>query len=149
MINEEEYKCSPENITELKEQEVFVFGSNIQSRHGLGAAKQAVKFGAIYGQAEGLQGQSYAIVTTDLSKQYRPSVDIQVVKDSVNKFIQFAKDNPQLQFLVTEIGCGLAGFTIEDMAPLFKNVLLDKVDNVRLPKKFVRDIFVSSIEGLL
>ncbi len=141
---------SPDNITELKQGEIFTFGSNLKGFHGLGAAKLAVdKFGAIYGQAEGLQGQSYAIITTDLSKSYRPSVDLQVVKDSINKFIQFAKDNTHLTFLVTEVGCGLAGFTVEQVAPLFKPVLLDNISNVRLPKRFVRHIIVSSIEALL
>ncbi len=150
MINEEEYEYSPKNITELKEGEVFVFGANLQSRHGAGAAKLAVdKFGAIYGQAEGLQGNTYAIITTDLNKDHRPSVDLQVVKYSVNKFIQFAKDNTDLTFLVTEVGCGLAGFTVEQIAPLFAPVLIEKITNVRLPKSFVRHIYVSRIEALL
>jgi len=144
------YKYSPDYITELKEDEIFTFGSNIQSRHGAGAAKLAVdKFGAIYGQAEGLQGQSYAIITTDLSKSYRPSVDIQVVKDSIDKFIEFAINQPHLTFLVTEIGCGLAGFTVEQVAPMFKRVLLECISNIRLPKQFVRHIIVSSIESML
>lgn len=143
-------KYSPENIVELKENEIFVFGSNLKGQSGAGAAKLAVsKFGAIYGQAEGLQGQSYAIITTNLSKSYRPSVSIELVIEQVNKFIQFAKDNPHLTFLVTEVGCGLAGFTVEQVAPLFKPILVDKVSNVRLPKKFVRQLIVSSIEGLL
>ena len=71
------------------------------------------------------------------------------VKYEVDKFIQFAKDNPHLTFLVTEVGCGLAGFTVEQVAPLFKPILVDKVSNVRLPKKFVRELIVSSIEALL
>ena len=72
-----------------------------------------------------------------------------LLEDEVNKFIQFAKDNPHLTFLVTEVGCGLAGFTVEQVAPLFKPILVDKVSNVRLPKKFVRELIVSSIEALL
>jgi hypothetical protein len=144
------YNYSPDNISELDDNEVFVWGSNTDGRSGAGAAKLAVdKFGAIYGQAEGLQGQSYAIITTDLSKSYRPSVSIELVTEQVNKFIQFAKDNTHLTFLVTEVGCGLAGFTVEEVAPLFKPVILDKVSNVRLPKKFVRHLIVSSIEACL
>ena len=145
------YNYSPEIITELKEDELFVFGSNTPNgRHGAGAAKLAVdKFGAVYGQAEGQQGNSYAIITTDLSKHYRPSVELQVVKDSVNKFLQEAINNPHLTFLVTEIGCGLAGFKVEDIAPLFKSVLLNKISNVRLPKSFVRHLIVSSINSLI
>jgi hypothetical protein len=72
-----------------------------------------------------------------------------LLEDEVYKFIQFAKDNTHLTFLVTEVGCGLAGFTFEQVAPLFKPILLDKVSNVRLPKKFVRHLIVSSIESLL
>ena len=150
-VNEETYDYSPENIMELKENEIFVFGSNTPNGiHGKGAAKLAVnKFGAIYGQAEGLQGQSYAVITTDLSKSYRPSVSIELVTEQVNKFISFAKDNTHLTFLVTEVGCGLAGFTVEEVAPLFKPVLLNSITNIRLPKRFVRHLIVSSIEGLL
>jgi hypothetical protein len=144
------YNYSPDNISELAGDEIFVWGSNTEGRSGMGAAKLAVsKFGAIYGQAEGLQGQSYAIITTDLSKSYRPSVSIELVTEQVNKFIQFAKDNTHLTFLVTEVGCGLAGFSIQQVAPLFKPVLLDKLSNVRLPKRFVRELIVSSIESLL
>lgn len=145
------YDYSPDHITELKQNEIFTFGSNTPNgRHGAGAAKLAVdKFGAIYGQAEGLQGQSYAIITTDLSKSYRPSVDIQVVKDSIDKFIEFAINQSHLTFLVTEIGCGLAGFTVEQVASMFKRVLLESISNIRLPKQFVRHIIVNSIESML
>ena len=144
------YNYSPNNIVKLADDEVFIFGSNLKGQSGAGAAKLAVdKFGAIYGQAEGLQGQSYAIITTDLSKSYRPSVSIELVTEQVNKFISFAKDNTHLTFLVTEVGCGLAGFTVEQVAPLFKPVLLNSITNIRLPKRFVRQLIVSSIEGLL
>lgn len=145
------YNYSPDNIDELKDNEIFVFGSNTEGRHGAGAAKYAVdKFGAIYNQSEGLQGQSYAIITTDLNKQYRPSVSIKLIEDQINKFINFAIDNPNMTFLVTEIGCGLAGFTVEQIAPIFKNaLLLNNINNIRLPKSFVRYIIVQSIEALL
>ena len=112
-------------ITELDEGEVFVFGSNGFGAHNGGAAAMAVaKFGAIYGQAEGLQGQSYAINTMD---------GFEVMAEQVERFIEFAKKHPELKFLVTEIGCGIAEYTPEEVAPLFKDV----PENVVLPNTFV------------
>ena len=114
-----------EFIDELDEGEVFVFGSNGFGAHNGGAAAMAVaKFGAIYGQAEGLQGQSYAINTMD---------GFEVMAEQVERFIEFAKKHPELKFLVTEIGCGIAGYTPEEVAPLFKDV----PENVVLPNTFV------------
>ena len=111
-------------IEELDEGEIFVFGSNGFGAHNGGAAAMAVaKFGAIYGQAEGLQGQSYAINTMD---------GFEVMAEQVARFIEFAKEHPELKFLVTEIGCGIAGYTPKDVAPLFKNI----PENVVLPKAF-------------
>ena len=111
-------------IDELDEGEVFVFGSNGFGAHNGGAAAMAVaKFGAIYGQAEGLQGQSYAINTMD---------GFEVMVEQVARFIEFAKEHPELKFLVTEIGCGIAGYTPEEVAPLFKDV----PENVVLPRAF-------------
>ena len=111
-------------IEELDEGEVFVFGSNGFGAHNGGAAAMAVKkLGAIYGQAEGLQGQSYAINTMD---------GFEVMVGQVARFIEFAKEHPELKFLVTEIGCGIAGYTPKDVAPLFKNI----PENVVLPKAF-------------
>lgn len=111
-------------ITELDEDEIFVFGSNGVGAHLGGAAATAVaKFGAIYGQAEGLQGQSYAINTMD---------GFEIMAEQVVRFIEFAKEHPELTFLVTEIGCGIAGYTPEEVAPLFKN----EPKNVFLPKAF-------------
>ena len=142
------YNYSPDNIVELEDNEVFVYGANVAARHGLGAAKQALKFGAKYG-VNGYCGNTYGLITTDLNVVERPSIPMSLLQDEVDKFITFAKDNSHLTFLVTEVGCGLAGFTVEEVAPLFKPVLLDKVSNVRLPKKFVRELIVSSIEALL
>lgn len=111
-------------ITELDEGEIFVFGSNGFGAHNGGAAATAVvKFGAIYGQAEGLQGQSYAIDTMD---------GFEIMREQVVRFIEFAKEHPELRFLVTEIGCGIAGYTPEDLAPLFNEV----PENVVLPASF-------------
>ena len=113
-------------ITELDEREVFVFGSNGFGAHNGGAAATAVaKFGAVMGQAEGLQGQSYAINTMD---------GMDVMAEQIARFIEFAKEHPDLKFLVTEIGCGIAGYTPEEVVPLFKEV----PDNVVLPESFLK-----------
>ena len=103
---------TPDFITELKENEIFVFGSNLQGMHGGGAALIAYdKFGAIWGQGVGLQGQSYGIPTMHGG--------IDVIKPYVDEFIEFAKSHPEMTFLVTRIGCGIAGFKDIDIAPLF------------------------------
>jgi len=131
-------RITPKYIKELKENEIFVFGSNKQARHGKGAALTARnKFGAIYGQSQGLQGQSYAIITKELRKDYQP-VSLQEVKEGVDTFIQFAKDNENLTFYVVELGCNLAYFTVEEIAPLFKSAT--KLKNVYLPEKFVNNL---------
>jgi len=128
-------RITPKYINSLKENEIFIFGSNRQGRHGKGAALTAKnKFGAIYGQSRSLQGQSYAIVTKELRSNY-PPVTIQEVKSEVDVFIQFTKDNQNLTFYVTEIGCKLAGFTPEEIAPLFKEC--KQLKNVYLPEKFL------------
>lgn len=107
---------------------IFVFGSNLAGRHGKGAALHARRFhGAIYGQGEGLQGQSYGIPTKDENLKSRSLGEI---ADSINTFIEFAKNNPELQFEVTPVGCGLAGYEQRDIRPFFEhrpnNVLLNK-----------------------
>ena len=118
---------TPEYITELKENEIFVFGSNLHGMHGGGAARIAYEeFGAIWGQGVGLQGQSYGIPTM------HGGVD--VIKPYVDEFVNFAKSHPELKFLVTRIGCGIAGFTDEEMAPLFKDAI--EIENIYLPKSF-------------
>ena len=118
---------TPDFITELKENEIFVFGSNLQGLHGGGAARLAYeKFGAIWGQGVGLQGQSYGIPTM------HGGVD--AIKPYVDEFIEFAKSHPELTFLVTRIGCGIAGFRDEEIAPLFKECI--EMENVCLPKSF-------------
>jgi hypothetical protein len=118
---------TPEYITELKENEIFVFGSNLKGMHGGGAARIAYEeFGAIWGQGVGLQGQSYGIPTM------HGGVD--VIKPYVDEFVNFAKSHPELKFLVTRIGCGIAGFTDEEIAPLFKDAI--EIENIYLPKSF-------------
>ena len=111
-------------VEELDEGEIFVFGSNGMGAHLGGAAATAVaKFGAIYGQAEGLQGQSYAINTMD---------GFEVMAEQVARFIEFARKHSELTFYVTETGCGIAGYSPEEVAPLFKDV----PENVVLPESF-------------
>lgn len=122
---------TPERISELKPNEIFVFGSNLAGSHGGGAARLAYdRFGAIWGQGVGLQGQSYGIPTM------HGGVD--VIKPYVDEFIEFAKQHPEYKFLVTKIGCGIAGFTIKEMAPLFQQAI--DVENIILPKDFVEVI---------
>lgn len=129
---------TPNYIKELKENEIFVFGANRQGRHGLGSALTARnKFGAIYGQSEGLQGQSYGIITKELRKEYQP-VSLGEIKLGVDTFIQFAKDNKHLTFYVVELGCNLAYFTVEEIAPLFKCAM--KLRNIYLPQRFLDNL---------
>ena len=120
----EQKRVTPERITELGENEVFVFGSNLAGAHGGGAALLAYrKFGAIWGQGVGLQGQSYGIPTM------HGGVD--AIKPYVDELIEFAKTRPDLTFLVTRVGCGIAGFTNEEISPLF--VKAHEVENIVLP----------------
>ena len=119
---------TPAYIGELKDNEIFVFGSNLQGIHGGGAARIAREyFGAIMGQGVGLQGQSYAIPTMQGG--------VRTIKPYTDEFIEFAKANTNLHFLVTRIGCGIAGFRDEDIAPLFDNAI--NLTNVSLPKEFI------------
>ena len=120
----EQKRTTPEFITELQPNEIFVFGSNLKGMHGGGAAYIAYrKFGAIMGQGVGLQGQSYGIPTMQGG--------VETIRPYVDEFIEFAKDHPDLTFLVTRIGCGIAGFTDEEIAPLF--VKAHEVENIVLP----------------
>ena len=120
---------APNSITELKPGEIFVFGSNLAGKHGGGAARYAYeKFGAVWGEGVGLHGQTYAIPTM------QGGVD--TIKPYVDQFIAFAMQHPEFTFLVTRIGCGIAGFTDEDIAPLFKAAML--VDNILLPGSFCK-----------
>ena len=122
---------TPNVISSLKADEVFVFGSNLQGYHGGGAARAAVmKFGAIWGQGVGLQGQSYAIPTMQGG--------VETIKPYVDQFIDFAKEHTELFFYVTRIGCGIAGFRDRDIAPLFKDAM--SISNVCLPKSFAEII---------
>ena len=120
---------TPECINSLSENEVFVFGSNLRGWHQGGAAKHAHRyFGAIWGQGVGLQGQSYAIPTMQGG--------IETIQPYVDDFIVFAQTHPELRFLVTRIGCGIAGFKDEEIATLFRKAL--NLDNIVLPYEFVK-----------
>ena len=125
-------RITPKYIATLKENQIFVFPSNEQGIHGAGAALAArKKFGAILGQGVGRQGQCYAIPTK--STPYK-TLPISSIESWVYEFEAYAHNNPDLTFLVVEIGCGLAGFTPEQIAPLFKDCI--KLDNVHLPESF-------------
>lgn len=103
--------------------DIFVFGSNLAGRHGKGAAYEARKrHGAIYGQGIGLQGQSYAIPTKNEVLETLPLCAIRLY---VNRFLTFAHEHPEMEFFVTRIGCGLAGYTDEQIAPMFKGAPLN------------------------
>ena len=124
------------NIKTLNANEVFVFGSNMSGRHGKGAAKTALTWGAKWGQSKGLQGRTYGIPTKNAS--ITKTLTIDKIKVFVDEFIEFAKQNPDTIFLVTEIGCGLAGYKPKNIAPLFKAAV--DVENIYLPKSFWNEI---------
>ena len=118
---------TPEYITQLKADEIFVFGSNLAGMHGGGAAYVALRqFGAKLGQGVGLQGQSYAIPTMQGG--------VETIEPYVREFIEFAKAHPELFFYVTRIGCGIAGFRDREIAPLF--AAAKDIPNVCLPESF-------------
>ena len=121
-------KISPDYITHLNRDEIFVFGSNLEGHHEGGAAKYAYKkFGAIWGEGDGKTGNCYAIPTMH--------GELKDVKPYVDKFVNYAKENPQKQFLVTRIGCGIAGFYDGEMSSLFKEAI--NLPNVSLPRRWV------------
>lgn len=121
-------RYTPERILNLKENEIFVFGCRRSGRHKEGAAAYALEhFGAIYGQSNGRQGRAYAIATA--------GVDLTEISESVNKFLEYAKMHSKLHFLVTPIGCGLGGWDVEEIAPLFREAI--SIENIILPKDFV------------
>ena len=117
-------------ITELKPNEIFVFGSNTAGRHGAGAALCArLDFGARYGIGEGLTGQCYALPTLDANLQKRTREDLY---ESVRQFYLCAQRNPHLIFLLTKVGCGLAGYGEDFMKGLFES--MPRLPNVRRPE---------------
>ena len=127
MEDKKKGRITPRWIDSLKENEIFVFGSNLAGMHGGGAARIArLHFGAVMGKGVGLQGQSYAIPTMQGG--------VETIRPYVNDFLDFAKHHPEMQFLVTPIGCGIAGFEAEDIAPLFEKA--KQIKNISLPESF-------------
>ena len=119
-------RVASDRIADLGKNEIFVFGSNIQGAHGGGAAWFAHKrFGAEWGVGEGLTGQTYALPTMEGKD---------ALKKAVDHFIACAQAHPELTFLVTAVGCGIAGYTPAEVAPLFQEALA--LENVYLPKSF-------------
>ncbi len=125
-----EKRISPKWIKHFEENEIFVFGSNLEGKHGGGAAKLAMDWGAVWGKGVGLYGQTYAIPTMQGG--------VETIKPYTDEFINFAKKHPELKFLVTEIGCGIAGFTVSEIAPLFKDAI--DQENIFLPERFYNEL---------
>ena len=124
-------KYTPNKIASLQNNEIFVFGSNLDGLHGGGAARIAYqKFGAQWGKGVGIQGKSYGIPTM------HGGVD--EIKPYVDEFIEFALSNKEYTFLVSRIGCGIAGFSPNEIAPLFTKAI--EIENILLPKDFVQVI---------
>ena len=125
-INIKKDRVSPWMIVQLQPDEIFVFGSNVNGAHAGGAARTALgKFGAIMGQGVGLQGQSYAIPTME---------GLDSMEAAINRFIEFAELHQEYKFLVTPIGCGIAGYSPIQIAPLFRHAV--HLENVCLPESF-------------
>lgn len=122
-------KYTPNKITSLENNEIFVFGSNLKGLHGGGAARIAYqKFGAQWGKGVGMQGKCYAIPTMHGG--------VEVIKPYVEDFIEFALSHKEYTFLVTRIGCGIAGFSANEIAPLFAKAI--NAENILLPMDFVQ-----------
>ena len=133
-------RITPNHITELKPNEIFVFGSNLQGYHGGGAARLAMnQWGAVWGQGTGHQGQTYAIPTMQGG--------IGTIRPYIDQFIKFAQNDPEKTFLVTEIGCGIAGFRPADIAPLFKNAI--NIPNIWLPQRFWEILQKEEVQDLI
>lgn len=123
-------RVASDRIAELGANEIFVFGSNIQGAHGGGAAWFAHKrFGAEWGVGEGLTGRTYALPTMEGEMS---------LKRAVSHFVDCAKQHPELTFLVTAVGCGIAGYTAAEVAPLFKEAA--SLENVYLPQLFWKEL---------
>lgn len=127
-------RITPENITTLKSNEIFVFGSNTGGFHGAGAASMALAFGAKMRKGVGLFGQTYAIPTKKVVKNGLVTMSLEEIRPYVLDFIDYAYIHPNKIFLVTQIGCGLAGYKPSQIAPLFKRAI--NVENIYLPQVF-------------
>ncbi len=129
-------RITPQFVKTLADNEIFVFGSNLAGMHGGGAARIALnQFGAIWGQGVGLQGKSYAIPTMHGG--------VNLIQPYVDEFIIFAEEHPEMHFLVTRIGCGIAGFKDEEIAPLFQRAI--NLSNVSLPETFWKQLTINNL----
>ena len=124
-------RFTQENIETLEAGEIFIFGSNLSGRHDAGAARKALEFGAVMGKGVGFKGRTYAIPTKDENIR---TMSIEAIEPYVKQFIDYASKNQHLTFLVSKIGCGLANYSSEDIAPLFEDALL--YPNIVLPEEF-------------
>ena len=125
-------RIASDHIDHLAENEIFVFGSNLAGKHYGGAAFVAnKKFGAEWGVGSGLTGQTYAIPTM--------RAGVEMIKPYVDEFLAFARNHPEYRFLVTRVGCGIAGFSDREIAPLFREAA--DIANIALPLSFCRVIF--------
>ena len=124
-------RFTQENIETLEAGEIFIFGSNLSGRHDAGAARKALEFGAVMGKGVGFKGRTYAIPTKDENIR---TMSIEAIEPYVKQFIDYASKNQHLTFLVSKIGCGLANYSPEDIAPLFEDALL--YPNIVLPEEF-------------
>ncbi len=128
-----EQRITPRFVDKLEANEIFVFGSHCSGSHGEGAAAYAREhFGAVKGQAEGLQGQSYAIPTA--------GVNLESIRRSVGRFLEFAREHGELKFLVTPVGCGKAGWSHRHIVPLFRGAM--EMTNVWLPWPFLNYLLI-------
>lgn len=124
------------NVKKMADDEVFVFGSNESGRHGAGAAKTAMDAGAVWGVGFGHQGSTFAIPTKDWDVQ---TLSLRSIEFYVCRFLAYADMREDLKFLVTRIGCGLAGYKDDDIAPMF----VCAPSNVVLP-----DEWIAFIDGM-
>ena len=123
----DDHRVASDRISTLSDNEIFVFGSNIHGSHGGGAAWFAYKnFGAEWGVGEGLTGRTYALPTMEGEASLKKAVD---------NFIACARQHPELTFLVTAVGCGIAGYYPSQVAPLFSEAA--ELENVYLPQVFI------------
>jgi hypothetical protein len=132
-------RCTPKNICQLRNRQIFVFGTDKKGSQRQGAAWLAAnRFGASVGVTDGLSGRAYALPTQGFS--------IEQLADAVRRFEEFARANPSFEFLVTPVGCGHAGFKIEEVAPLFQDCV--GLMNVMLPEDFIRYFRMECIHNL-
>lgn len=142
--NIDSYKTYSGMITELEPNQVFVFGSNTQGKHGKGAALMArQKFGAVYGQAEGPQGQSYGIITKDLTSSIQPSRTKEQIVEQIEKLYEYARKNKDKEFLIAYSGTGtnLNYYSNEQMAEMF--AIAPIPGNIVFEEEFSKLVFSS------